>query len=330
MDGSRTSSRNWQPRTPGSAAAAGAAPPHPSARASESRGSVPAPRAAPTAPPSAAAPEETWPPSDQSLRACARTAPGPGALRRSSAIDLSKDDVLGTDHGHHIGQHVSANHLPESGQMHEARSTALDAVRLVGAVRDQEYAEFALRRLDRGIGLALGHAVAFGHEFEMVNQRLHVALHVLAARGAHLAVVDHHRPGIGAQPVHALADDAVGLAHLSHAHQVAVVAIAIDPDRYVEIERRIHLVRPLAPQIPLDARTAQHRTGKAELQCALGRYHADVDGALLPDAIVGQQRFVLIHPPREFLGEGLDEIQQRAGARRIETLALLLGTPARG
>src|SRR5580692_864379 len=69
---------------------------------------------------------------------------------------------------------------------------------------------------------------------------------------------------------------------------------------------RVDFVRLLLAQIPGDARSAQHRTGEAQLQRALRGHHADVDGALLPDAVVGEQRLVVIDALREALGEGAD------------------------
>ena len=86
-----------------------------------------------------------------------------------------------------------ASHLLERRQMREARRAALQPIRLVGAVGHQIDAELALRRFDRGVGLAFRHAVAFGEELEVMDQRFHVALHLFAASAAHLAVVDHHR-----------------------------------------------------------------------------------------------------------------------------------------
>ena len=71
-------------------------------------------------------------------------------------------------------------------------------------------------------------------------------------------------PGIRAQPVDALLDDAVGLAHLLDAHQVAVVAVAVDADRDVEVHAVVDLVGLLLAQVPGDARAAQHRAGEAE------------------------------------------------------------------
>jgi hypothetical protein len=53
----------------------------------------------------------------------------------------------------------------------------------------------------------------------------------------------------------------------------------------------------LLAQIPGDAGTAQHRAGQAPAAAPFGRDDADVDGALLPDAVVGQQGFVFVDAP---------------------------------
>ena len=151
---------------------------------------------------------------------------------------------------------------------------------------------------------------AFGEQLEVVDQLFHVLLHRNTRRRRHLVALAHHRAGILAQPFNALLDDAVGLAHFLDAHEVAVVAIAIDADRYVELHAVVHLVRLLLAQIPLDARAAQHGAGKAQRLGALRRYHADADSTLLPDAVVGEQRFVLVDVGRKAIGEVLDEIQQ--------------------
>ena len=163
-----------------------------------------------------------------------------------------------------------------------------------------------------------------------MDQRFHVALHLFAARRADLAIVDHHRTRIGAQPLDALLDDAVGLAHFFDAHQVAVVAVAVHADGDVEVHVGIDLVGLLLAQVPGDARAAQHRPGEAQLHRALGRDDADVHRALLPDAVVGEQGFVFVDAGREAAREVLDEIQQRARARLVQPVGVLLRAPARG
>src|ERR1043165_8483891 len=126
---------------------------------------------------------------------------------------------------------MALHHLLQRREMRKAGRAALEAIRLVRAVRHEVDAELALRRFDGGIRLARRYAVAFREQLEVMNERFHVALHLLAAGRGHLVIGSHHRTRIRLQPLDALTDDAIGLAHLLDAYQVAVVAIAVDPER---------------------------------------------------------------------------------------------------
>jgi hypothetical protein len=53
-----------------------------------------------------------------------------------------------------------------------------------------------------------------------------------------------------------------------------------------------------------------------------GRHHADAHGALLPDAVVRQQRVVFVQVLGEALGKVVDEVQQRALAVAVELFEL--------
>src|SRR5689334_15293020 len=86
-----------------------------------------------------------------------------------SSVYFSEHDVLRADDGDGVRDHVAARHLVERRQMSKTRSAQFHAVRLVGAVGDEIDAELALRRLDRGIHLALGHVHSFGDELEVVD-----------------------------------------------------------------------------------------------------------------------------------------------------------------
>ncbi|OIQ66720.1 hypothetical protein GALL_517100 [mine drainage metagenome] len=55
------------------------------------------------------------------------------------------------------------------------------------------------------------------------------------------------------QPIDTLFDDAVGLFHLFHAHQVTVIGITRVPYRNVKIKAVINLIGLLLPQIPGNA-----------------------------------------------------------------------------
>ena len=80
--------------------------------------------------------------------------------------------------------------------------------------------------------------MALGIELEMVDSRLHRALHFSAQRWDNLVVLDGNRPLTPGQPqlLQALLHDADRLPHLFHADAIAVVAIAVLADRNIEIQ----------------------------------------------------------------------------------------------
>ena len=107
-------------------------------------------------------------------------------------------------------------------------------------------------------------------------------------------------------------NDTIGLPHLLDAHQVAVIGVAVDAQRNVEIHPVVDIVGLGLAQVPGDARATQHRAGEAEVERTLWRDHANAHGTLLPDAVVGQQGFVLVDPSRKAGTEVVDEVKQRA------------------
>ena len=213
--------------------------------------------------------------------------------------------------------------------MGKSRCSQLAAERLVGAVGNQVAGEFALRRFHRRIGFTGGHAIAFGEQLEVMDEGLHRFLHLLTLRRRDLVVLHDHRTRIGPQPGHALLDDAIGLAHLLDAHEITVVTIAVDANRNVEIDFGIFRIRLLLAQIPGDARATQHRSAHAPGIGQLGRDNADVDGALLPDAVGGQQFLVLVDLVREIGAERLEVVEHRAFAPLVEALEVIALVPAR-
>src|SRR5690348_16612600 len=118
---------------------------------------------------------------------------------------------------------MAAGEIIHGLEMGEAGRADLAAIGPVAAVGHEIYAELALRRLDRGIGLPGRHVEALGIELEMVDERLHRALHLAAARRRHLMVGRDMR-AIG-HLLDALLDDADALAHLLHADEIAVIAV---------------------------------------------------------------------------------------------------------
>ena len=146
-----------------------------------------------------------------------------------------------------------------------------------------------------------------------MDQRFHRLLHLGTLGRHHLAVGRGHRPlpfGRIEQVEHLL-HDADRLAHLVHANQVAVVAIAVLADRHIELEPVVALVGLRLAQVPGIARAAHHHAGKAPLPGILGRHHADIGVALHIDAVAGQQLFEVVEDQKERVAERTDVVDQR-------------------
>mmetsp|Transcript_17972 Transcript_17972/g.55975 ORF Transcript_17972/g.55975 Transcript_17972/m.55975 type:complete len:430 (-) Transcript_17972:116-1405(-) len=239
--------------------------------------------------------------------------PAPRASPRAtprvrSAVDLAEDDVLRADDRDDVREHVTARHVVEAGEVEEAGRADATPVRARAAVGDEEDAKLALGRLDARIRLAGGHGHALRVVLEVVDERLHRVLHLLARRRGDLAVVRFDQAGL--HPVEALRDDAQRLAHLLAPDQVTVVTVTVVPNGYVKVKLVVDLVRLVPPQVPVDARATQHHAGEAVIERLLGRNCADVDEPLLPDAVVCEQLLDLVETRAELLREAEDVVAQ--------------------
>ena len=213
----------------------------------------------------------------------------------------------------------------------ERRGAELDAPRLRGAVGDERAAGLAARRLDADVDLALGDAEAFGDDLEVVDQRLHRGVQLLARRQHDLAVVRDPRLALHLlEPVDALLDDPHRLAHLVDAHLVAVEDVASLVDGHVELDLVVGEIRLALAQVPVDAGGAEVRPGLAERDRVLGREGADAHRPLEPDLVRVEDRLVLVdrlrhplaeragllvEPGRDVLGEAADLEVARVHAR---------------
>ena len=195
--------------------------------------------------------------------------------------------------------------------MSEAGCSDVAFVGTTAAVRDDVDAHLALGRLDGRVRLAGRHLEALGEELEVMDERLHRVLHLGASRRHHLVVVGPHLAR--RHLVQALLDDAQALSHLLHAHQVAIVGVAVDAEWHVELDLVVGVVRLALAQVPLDARAAQHDAAEAERERVLGRHHADADGARTPQAIRRQQLVDLVQPLAELLDEHVDVVHEADG-----------------
>ena len=101
---------------------------------------------------------------------------------------------------HHFGQRL---------QIAETRRAHVHAVRVGGAVADHVVAEFAARRFNHLEDFACGDAEALGDDLEMVDEGLHLGLHLFAVGQHDMGRV--RLPGAFGHAVHGLPDDAHAL-----------------------------------------------------------------------------------------------------------------------
>src|SRR4029077_8072275 len=100
------------------------------------------------------------------------------------------------------------------------------------------------------------------------------------------------------------------LGRFFHADAVAIIVVAVLADRNVELHLGIALVRLRLAQIPGRARAAHHHAGEAPGPGVLEADHADVDVALLEDAVAGEQVVEVVANLEERIAEALDVVDQ--------------------
>src|SRR5258705_8399801 len=151
-----------------------------------------------------------------------------GWAASQSPVGLPEHDIERAENGRNVGQQVALADEIHRLQMRKAGRADLAFVGLVGAVGDQIHAELALRRLDRGVDLAGRHMEALGIKLEMMDQRLHRALHLAPAWREDLVVLDGDRPLSvgGTQLLHSLLHHSRRFCHFFHPDQIAIVTIA--------------------------------------------------------------------------------------------------------
>src|SRR5829696_303536 len=197
-------------------------------------------------------------------------------LPATSTIYFPEHDVERADDGDHVGDEVADAHLPQRLEVDEARRADADAVRAARAVRDEVTADLALRAFD-GV--------------------------VVVARGRLDDLRDLGVDGAVGQLLQGLLDDAARLAHLFEADEVAVVRVAVLADGHVEVEVGVGRVRAALADVPRDARAAQRRPREPDGDGVRGRDDADADRPPEPDAVLREERLVLVDAVREVVDE---------------------------
>ena len=97
--------------------------------------------------------------------------------------------------------------------------------------------------------------------------------------------------------------DAHALAHLFHADEITIIAVAHRADRDVELQIRVAKIRRGLAQVVLHAAGAQVRTAQAVINRHLLRDDADIARAIHPDAVAREERFRLVDVHDDFVEE---------------------------
>src|SRR5262249_13845313 len=168
-------------------------------------------------------------------------------------------------------------HLTQSLQIDEGRRSYTQSSRLRRAVGDQIDPKLAFRRFYRMIVIA-------------------------RRRFDHLRHFLRHYRAFG-QFIDGLQDDLARLPHLFHAHQIAIVRVAVLSIRDVELKIGIALVGMRFAYIPLHARTAQRRPGQSHIYCIFGGDDSYSHSAAQPDAICIEHRLHFVDARRKSIAE---------------------------
>ena len=105
--------------------------------------------------------------------------------------------------------------------------------------------------------------------------------------------------GPSGKPLDRLLENARRLTQLLHAHEVAIVDVAVRADRDVEVVRLVVEIRKVLAHVVRDARRAQHRAGQSVVDRLVRRHHAESDRASHPDAVARDDAVDLVDDLRE-------------------------------
>jgi hypothetical protein len=112
------------------------------------------------------------------------------------------------------------------------------------------------------------------------------------------------------QLLDALFHDPHRLPHLLHANEIAVVAVAVLPDRNVEIHLGVTVVRLRFAQIPGRAGTAYQNARKSPSPRLLKCQSADIHVTRFEDAVEREQPVQIVDDTEKWIAPGLDVVDQ--------------------
>src|SRR5438132_6604666 len=186
-----------------------------------------------------------------------------------STVDLPEHEVHRAEDRHGVGDESALQQPGRDLQVVERRPAHLGAERVRAlAVADHVDADLALRALDRVVGLALR---ALPH---MTEPRPHRA---------------------AGQLIETFTDERDRKPHLTEAYAITRVCISLRvDDRLQRRELGINGVRPVAAQVPVHARSAEHWAGEAISLRELRWDRSHADRAVEEDLVLVEDRHIVL------------------------------------
>ena len=182
---------------------------------------------------------------------------------------------------------AAADHVREGLVDVEAGGAHLDPPGALAPVAHDVVAELPVGPLRVAVDLALGRQDALVDQLEVVHEGFDVRVDLGLGRYGHALVVGDDR-ALG-QLRQRLLDDPQALAHLLHAHEVAVVAVAHRPHGDVEVVLLVAGVGMVLAHVVGDPGAAQARADPAPVERVLPAHDADALEAVHEDHVPGQE-----------------------------------------
>src|SRR5580700_2724636 len=152
--------------------------------------------------------------------------------------------------------------------------------------------ELALRVFRTEINFTRRCVHAFSVNDEMVNQFLHFHQDLRFIRGQIFWVLYHDR-SLG-QFLDYLTQDMDTLTHLFKSYEIAVVGVTDSTDRDIKLVLLVIKVGIGFSNVVVNSASANVWTGQAIRNCVFLRNHAEISGAIHPDAVTRQELVELV------------------------------------
>src|SRR5579863_5061817 len=178
------------------------------------------------------------------------------------SVNLSQHNVDASDRGDYVRQQMSLAHGLQRLKIRKARRPHVHAIWLGGSVTHDVIAHLSTRGFDCLIDLTRRYCKAFRNDLKVIDEGLHLSLHLLAVRQD-----DTWRIGLDRTFRHAvesLPNDPNRVAQLLYPAHIPGEHIAFLRDRNLKLELLVARIWHVAPQVDVHAAAPQCRSSRSQ------------------------------------------------------------------